>query len=120
MTKTIWAVVGVSVAVTLAMAIALVVVLSSGDDDSGPDAEQSVAPLAVGQGQAQGGGATFEELEEFRSCMEEQGVELPAPGEAPSGDVGELQDALESCRELLPEDALQLRGGPFGGGVPQN
>jgi hypothetical protein len=116
MTKTIWAVVGISVAATLAMAVALVVVLSGGDD-SESEPEETVAPLAVGEGQAPGG-ATFEEIEEFRACMEDQGVELPAPGETPTGGLGKLQRALESCRELLPEGA-QIRG-PFGGAVPQN
>jgi hypothetical protein len=116
MTKTIWGVVGICIVATLAMAVALVVVLSGGDD--GPEPEPQAAPLQVGEGQAPGG-ATPGELEDFRACLEDEGVEPPAPGEAPSGDLGEFQKAVESCREFLPEGA-ELRLAPFGQGVPQN
>jgi hypothetical protein len=116
MTKTIWAVVGICIVATLGMAVALVVVLSGGDD--GPEPEPQAAPLQVGEGPAPGG-ATAEELEDFRACLEDEGVEPPAPGEAPSGDLDEFQKAVESCREFLPEGA-ELRLAPFGQGVPQN
>jgi hypothetical protein len=115
MTKTIWAVVGVSIAATVAMAVALVIVLSSGDDDD-PE-PQTPAPLSVGGGQASGGAAP-EELEEFRECLEDEGVEPPSGGVVPRGDdLGALQDAFETCREHLPEGAFLT---PFDGGVPQN
>jgi hypothetical protein len=117
MTKTIWAVVGVSVAVTVAMAVALVIVLSGGDDDD-PEPQRTLAPpVSAGGGQAPGGAAP-EELDEFRSCLEEEGVEPPSGGVAPSGDDLEaLQDAFEKCREHLPDGAFVT---PFNGGVPQN
>jgi hypothetical protein len=115
MTKTIWAVVGICIVATLGMAIALVVVLSGGDD---AESEPQTAPLAVDEAQAPGG-PTPEDLEDFRDCLEDEGVEPPAPGEAPSGDLEEFQNAVESCREFLPEGA-ELRLAPFGQGVPQN
>jgi hypothetical protein len=116
MTKTIWAVVGVSVAATVAMAVALAIVLAGGDDD--PDPESPAAPFAVGSGPASSGAAP-EELEDFRECLEDQGVELPTPGEEPPANSDELQDAVESCQEYLPEGA-QFRFGPSEAPVPQN
>ena len=116
MTKTIWAVVGVSVAATVAMAVALAIVLAGGDDDSEPD--RTVAPLATSPGGAPPG-AVPEELDEFRACLEAEGVELPVPGERPPANSDELQDAVESCQEHLPE-GLQFRFGPSDAPVPQN
>jgi hypothetical protein len=115
MTKTIWAVVGVSVLATVAMAVALAIVLSGGgDDDPEP---QTPAPFSVGGG-AESGGAAPEGLEEFRACLEGEGVEPPTGGEAPRGDELEaLQDAIDKCRDQLPSGAFLT---PFGGGVPQN
>jgi hypothetical protein len=115
MTKTIWAVVGVSVAATVAMAVALAIVLAGGDDDPDPD---RTAPLAISPGGAPPG-AVPEELDEFRACLEDQGVELPVPGEEPPANSNELQDAVESCQEYLPEGA-QFRFGPSDAPVPQN
>jgi hypothetical protein len=115
MTKTIWAVVGVSVAATVAMAVALAIVLAGGDDDPEPG---STAPLAISPGGAPPGEVP-EELDEFRACLEDQGVELPVPGEEPPANSDELQDAVESCQEHLPEGA-QFRFGPSDAPVPQN
>jgi hypothetical protein len=116
MTKTIWAVVGVSVAATVAMAVALVIVLAGGGDDSEP--EGTAAPFAVGSGPAPSG-AVPEELNDFRQCLEDQGVELPTPGDRPPANSDELQDAVESCQEYLPQGG-QFRFGPSDAPVPQN
>jgi hypothetical protein len=119
MTKTIWAVVGICVAATAAMAIALVIVLAGGDDDPAP--AERAAPFVFGGGPAEGSGAAPEELDEFRACLEDQGVEVPEPGAAPSGgDVEEMQEAFEACRELLPEGAETFGGGSPGAPIPQN
>jgi hypothetical protein len=115
MTKTIWAVVGVSVAATVAMAVALAIVLAGGGDDPEPG---RTAPLAITPGGAPPG-AVPEELDEFRACLEDQGVELPTPGEQPPANSDELQDAVERCQEHLPEGA-QFRFGPSEAPVPQN
>lgn len=52
--------------------------------------------------------------EEFRACMSDEGFEPPEPGERPErtedGPPEGLSDALEQCRDLLPE------GGPPGFG----
>jgi len=67
-----------------------------------------------GEQQAPRGPPPGADADEFRSCLEEQGVE--APEGPPSGDPQErLNDsdfrrALEACREYLPE------GGPAGQG----
>ena len=116
MTKTIWAVVGISLAATVAMAVALAIVLAGGDDDSEP--EGPAAPFTVGSGPAPSG-ALPEELEDFQQCLEDQGVELPTPGERPPANSDELQDAVESCQEHLPEGG-QFRFGPSDAPVPQN
>jgi hypothetical protein len=115
MTKTIWAVVGVSVAATVAMAVALAIVLADGDDDPEPGRTE---PLAITPGGAPPG-AVPEELDEFRACLEDQGVELPVPGEEPPANTDELQEAVESCQEHLPEGG-QFRFGPSEAPVPQN
>jgi hypothetical protein len=116
MTKTIWAVVGISVAATVAMAVALAIVLAGGDDD--PESDRTVAPLAISPGGAPPG-TVPEELDEFRACLEDEGVELPVPGEEPPADSDALQAAVETCREHLPEGG-QFRFGPSDAPVPQN
>jgi hypothetical protein len=89
--------------------VVLVVVAFAGGDDS---ADQIATPEEVASGldpeqQAQ--------LEEFRSCMSEQGVELPEPGEGPAiqGPSPEMLEAMQQCQQYLPEGI-----GPGGGGAP--
>lgn len=108
MTRVAWIVVGGAVGVVVILAAALVVVIASGDDE--PERAQPVlAPL----------GGDAEGTEAFRDCLAEQGVELPAPGEGPpTGDVDELQEAFEACRELLPEGFAPQGGGIAPGAPP--
>jgi hypothetical protein len=59
-----------------------------------------------------------QQLEAFRSCMEEHGATPPVPGEPPPSqeDLEQLRRAHEACQDELPDDA-----GPCGGpGGPVN
>ncbi len=69
-------------------------------------------------GGAQGGDGTLRSsFEEFRQCLQDQGVTLPDPGERSQGQRPALSDTLrrafEACRQYLP---ARPSGGPgFGG-----
>lgn len=71
---------------------------SNGDAGSGAQDAPSRAPQGAPAG-----------IEEFQSCLEEQGVELPEPGSggAPPGQdmSAEAQNAFEACQDKLPEGA---------------
>jgi hypothetical protein len=66
-----------------------------------------------------------QQMEEFRSCMEEQGVEPPSPGDGdrPSeSELEKLREAHEACADKLPEGGecgIAFGGpGPRGPGGP--
>ena len=67
-----------------------------------------------------------QQMEEFQSCMEEQGVEPPSPGDGdpPSEqDLEKLRKAHEACADKLPEGGAGACGiaigpGPGGHGGP--
>jgi hypothetical protein len=114
MSRKVMAIAGGAIGLIVILAVALVVAIaSSGDDDSDP-AEAS--PTTFQGSPPEGQRPDPEELEEFRTCMEEQGVELPEPGEAPPANVEELQQAFEACRDLLPEGLIPPGGAPGGQG----
>jgi hypothetical protein len=109
MTRMAWIVVSVITAVALGLAVALAVSLAGGEGEDEPEAG---APGFVPQLGDPGtvpptGGAP----EEFLDCMKEHGVEPPSGLQqgAPEG----FEEALEACRDLLPEGA-DLRIGPSG------
>jgi hypothetical protein len=108
MTRMAWIVVGIVSAAALGLAVALAVSLAGGDVDDEPQAgAPEFAPQLGGPGLAPEGAAP----EEFLECMEEQGVEPPSglQQEAPEG----LEEAMEACRDLLP-DGADLRIAPSG------
>ena len=70
---------------------------SSGSGDSDAQGAPSEAPRGAPAG-----------IEEFQSCLEDQGVELPEPGSGeavpPGEDMSaEAQKAMEACQDKLPE-----------------
>jgi hypothetical protein len=101
MTRLAWIVVGAVSALAVGLAVALAISLGGGDEDDAatdPAASGLQPPIASGAAP-----------EEFLECMEEQGVEPPSglQEQAPEG----FEEALEACRELMPEGS-QLRIGP--------
>ena len=91
MTRRAWIAVGGSLGLAAILTVALVIAIASGGDDE-PDAAAAPPP---GDVQTFGSGPD----PEVQACLEEQGVEPPSPGEAPSDefDPEALQDALEAC-----------------------
>lgn len=100
MTRAAWIAVGSVSALALGLAVALAVSLASGDEDTArpPDGPGLVTP----------GGAPGEE---FQDCLSEQGVEPPQPGTVRPGPSEGFEEALEACREFLPEHAAPGTGG---------
>ena len=101
MTRTAWIAVGAVSALAFGLAVALAVSLASGGDDAdeGPP---------MGPGLVAPGGMPSDE---FQDCMSEQGVEPPEPGTVQPGPSEGFEDALEACREFLPEEAAPGGGG---------
>jgi hypothetical protein len=104
----------------MAAFVVLVAALLGGCGGSSGDSSSDKSGTASA-GQA-GGPAGFELSDETRACLEEQGVELPDPGEGPPGgappaggppeggppqgfDQGgeEMKEALEECGAELPQ-----------------
>jgi hypothetical protein len=120
-------IIGVVAAGVLAIgAIVAVAAGSGGSDSDGGDAPTFTGPDP-------------EAAQEFRDCMEEHGADLPEPpeggvppdpGEMPPpqrfdakpGELPEIdEDALEACRDLMPEGpggAIIVPGGGMGVGPP--
>lgn len=100
---------------TLVAVAALLLAGCGGSGGSDSSSEESTASA----GQA-GGPAGFELSDDTRACLQEQGVELPDPGEGPAGGGAPpeggppegMKEALEKCGAELPQ------GGPTGGGPP--
>ena len=112
------AIAGGGIALIVILAVALVVAIASsgdGDDDDGSSAEASPQTF---QGSPPEGfeRPDPEEAEEFRACLEEQGVDVPEAGEAPPSDLEALQKAFDACRDLLPEGLSPPGGAPGGSG----
>lgn len=96
--------------------VVLVAALLVGCGGSSSDSSSEESGTAS-SGQACGPGGFAEISEETRACLEEQGVELPDPGEGPSGGgppeggppagfgegAEEMREALEECGAELPE-----------------
>ncbi len=104
----------------------LVAALLVGCGGSSGDSSTEGSSTAI-SGQA-GGPGGFELSDDTRACLEEQGVELPDPGEGPPGSGAppeggppqgfgqggeDMKEALEECGAELPQ------GGP-GGGPPMD
>ena len=107
MTRIGWIAVGVSSAITLVLALVLVVALAGGDADDRPDVAGSPTLAAPDS----------EDMQELQECLAEHGVELPEPGEAPSGELPD-QEALEACSEYMPDPQFAPNGGAAPQGVP--
>jgi hypothetical protein len=110
------AVAGGAIGLIVVLAVALVVAIaSSGSDEDGSSAE--AAPQTFQGSPPEGFERPDPEVvEEFRACMEDQGVEVPEPGEAPPSDGDRLQEAFAACSDLLPEDIRPPGGAPGGSG----
>lgn len=112
------------------MVLAAVLLVGCGGSSGDSSSEES---STASSGQA-GGPAGFELSDETRACLEEQGVELPEPGEGPPGGAppeggpaegppagfgeggGEMKEALEECGANLPQgkpDGLQMDSDAF-------
>jgi hypothetical protein len=105
-----------AIAVIVALAVALVVVIaSSGDDDEGP--ENAAPGLSLGSSPGGHEVPVPEELEAFRQCMRDEGIDIPEPGEAPPSDPEAVQEGFTACRDRLPQDFGQHGGAP-GGSMP--
>ena len=107
-----------------AAAFAAISVAQNGDSDDGPEGDMRAAPGAPPMFHHRIGGAPSEEeraaMEEFRTCMEENGADLPEPpepgemrrGEMPAppkppteSERDAIDEALEACEDKLPEGA---------------
>jgi hypothetical protein len=98
---------GLMIVAVVAAAIAL---LAAGDESASSSATTTPSGLPGGLSEDQQA-----DLEEFRSCMSDQGVELPEPGERPG--VGqapspEMLSALQACQQYLPEGFAPGGEGP--------
>jgi hypothetical protein len=85
---------GLLVVVVVALAIVLI---GSGDDSASSTtvpAQGFIPGTPSEEQQAQ--------LEAFRACLSEQGVEPPQPGTA-QGPSPEMLQALEQCRQYVPD-----------------
>ena len=93
--------------VLIAVVVLVVVAFAGGDDSADPSSTPGEVASGLGEEQQA-------QLEEFRSCMSDQGVELPQPGEGPTiqGPSPEMLEAMQQCQQYLPEGV-----GP-GGGAP--
>lgn len=114
---------------TGALAVLAAALLAGCGGSSGDSSTEGSSTASFGQA---GGPASFELSEDTRACLEEQGVELPDPGEGPPGGGAppeggppaggppqgfgqggeEMKEAFEECGAELP------RGGP--GGPPMD
>jgi hypothetical protein len=103
MTRAAWIAVGGVSALALGLAVALVIALAGAGDDDEPGTPQGPAVLTPG-------GAPSEE---FQDCMSENGVEPPQPGVPQQAPPAGLEEALEACRDLLPEGAEPGSLGPL-------
>jgi hypothetical protein len=149
--------VSLSLAAAALTAVALAAVSFAAKDDGSKQGNGDVVRPGPGGGPSGGGppGAGFrmelseedrEALEEFRSCMSDEGVDLPEPppepgSEGSDGERGErrsehrlkppsdeerakMEEAFEACKDKLPEGAGQMgrpcgppHGGPEGEGA---
>jgi hypothetical protein len=94
--------------VVIAVVVLVVVAFAGGDDSADPISTPGGVPSGLDEEQQS-------QLEEFRNCMSDQGVELPQPGDRPTiqGPSPEMLEAMQQCQQYLPEGI-----GP-GGGPPQ-
>ena len=111
--KISWAVGGAVIASLLAVALAIAVL---GDSEGGDDAEGSNDRERSTQRFPGGGppaGVNREELQAFRDCLEDNGVELPdprsggggAPPAGPDGSDPDIREGFSQCQDKLPEGA---------------
>jgi hypothetical protein len=121
----------VAAAITAA-GFAAISLAANGDDGNGNDRRSKEPGLHIATGPAGPLGENLsdedrQKLEDFRACLEEQGVEPPAPprfdGDNPPEPPSrkemeamreEMSKAHEACKDKLPED-LQDVPGPIGG-----
>jgi hypothetical protein len=86
---------GLLAIVVVSAAIAL---LGSGDDSASTTGTTTISP-----GAPQGLSADQRtQIAELQECLREQGVEPPQPGSA-QGPSREMLQALEACRQYVPE-----------------
>jgi hypothetical protein len=102
MTRLAWIVAGGSAAAALVAIVVVVVVIAGGDDSTPVEPSEAAPPGFEGDPS---------DLDAFRDCMADQGVEIPdEPGLLPEP-TPELQAALEACREFMPGGAVIAPGG---------
>jgi len=121
-----------SVAWLMGALVVLAAVLFVGCGGSSGDSSSEESNTAS-SGQA-GGPAGFELSDDIRACLDEQGIELPEPGEGPPGGGAtpeggppegppagfgeggeEMKEALEECGAELPQG--KPGGSPMGSGA---
>jgi hypothetical protein len=93
-----------------ALALALAAILGAGC--GGDDGDDTTAPATAAPGFPQE--LTEDQqaaVERFADCMRERGVELPQDGPPSSGPTPEMIEAVQACRDELPDD-FELRGPP--------
>ena len=107
MTRLAWIVAGGSAAVALVAIVVMVVVIAVGDDSTPVEPSEAAPSDAT----PPGFGGDPSDLDAFRDCMADQGVEIPdEPGLRPEP-TPELQAALEACRESMPGGSVIVPGG---------
>jgi hypothetical protein len=109
------AIAGGAIAVIVILVVALVVAIASSGDEEASPAESSPETF-LSPGTEGFERPDPEALEEFQVCLEEQGAELPQPGEEPPTDLEALRKAFAACRDLLPDDFAPSLGGSGGSG----
>ena len=108
----------------LVVAIASVFAACGGDDSSGSGNSGQTGDTASRQGAPSGSPPQLSE--EFKSCLAEQGVDVPDPGsgppqggQAPNGDISK---AIQACQDKVGGGFSPPSGGngppDLGGGTP--
>jgi hypothetical protein len=99
--------IGCVLAVVTAVAVGIVL-LSSGDDSASSSAATTTPsdlPLGFTEDQQA-------QLEQFRNCLSEEGVEPPAPGGAARRTPSpELLSAVQTCQRYMPDGLVPGGGG---------
>lgn len=106
--------IGIAIATALCSALAFALVASAqdgdgGNSDGGDDSAQE-RPEGKGFGHGPFGGEVPEELEAFKDCMADQGIERPERGELEDGekperpDPEEIDAAYEECKSELTSE----------------
>jgi len=101
-----WLLGSIVVFVVVVAAVVILIAGAMGGDDSSSSGD-AAAPEAAG----------FAPSQELQDCLQEQGIELPSggtaptPGQAPSLD-GDQGAAIQACSEYLPDGGAPPAGAP--------